>query len=63
MNLKEIQAKAKTLAIKNYSRMKKIDLVRAIQIQEGHTDCYGRIRDCGQKDCCWRDDCQELANA
>lgn len=62
MNLKEIQAKARTLAIKNYSRMKKQDLIRAIQLQEGHTDCYGRIPGCGQMDCCWRDDCQEILN-
>jgi len=58
MNIKDIRAKAKELKVKNYSRLRKDELIWAIQIAEGHTDCFRKIRDCGQMDCCWRSDCQ-----
>ena len=63
MKYKEILQKAKELKVKNYSRMKKADLIAAIQIAEGHTDCYAKIPNCGEMDCCWREDCQKIANA
>lgn len=62
MKYKEIIQKAKDLKVKNYSRLKKTDLIHAIQIAEGNTDCYAKIPGCGQMDCCWREDCQEIAN-
>ncbi len=58
MKVTEIREKAKALKVKNYSRMRKDDLIRAIQIAEGHTDCFKRIPNCGQQDCLWREDCQ-----
>jgi hypothetical protein len=54
--VKEI-AKQRGLPVKN---MKKIDLVRAIQRDEGHFDCYYSLSSatCGQSNCLWRDDCK-----
>ncbi len=62
MNVKEIQSRAKAMGIKNYSRLKKTVLIWTIQEAEGHDPCYTRIPHCGQMDCCWREDCQEIAN-
>jgi hypothetical protein len=58
VTVKEIREKAKALKIKNYSRLTKEQLICAIQLAEGNTDCYQKIPGCGQMDCCWRDDCQ-----
>ncbi|HFC46559.1 MAG TPA: hypothetical protein ENJ63_01610 [Dissulfuribacter thermophilus] len=58
MKVTQIREKAKALKVKNYSRMRKDDLIRAVQIAEGNTDCFKRIQDCGQQDCLWREDCQ-----
>lgn len=58
MTLKEIRVKARGLGVKNYSRMKKDDLIRAIQEKEGNSPCYQNIYDCWEFDCLWRLDCQ-----
>ena len=58
MKVKEIREKARVLNVKNYSRMRKDELIRSIQLAEGNSDCFKRIPDCGQMDCCWREDCQ-----
>ena len=59
MKVKEIRKIAKELKVKNYSRMRKEELIRAIQIAEGNTDCYKRLAECGEEDCLWRKDCQD----
>lgn len=59
MKVIQIREKAKALKVKNYSRMRKDDLIRAVQLAEGNTDCFKRIKECGQMDCLWRSDCQE----
>lgn len=58
MTVKEAREKAKGLKVKNYARLSKDQLVWAIQEAEGNSDCYKRIAECGQGDCCWRPDCQ-----
>ncbi len=58
MILKDIRAKAQDLEVKNYSRLRKIDLIRAIQEKEGNVPCYQNVFDCWQFDCLWRPDCQ-----
>jgi hypothetical protein len=58
MLLKDIKAKARGLAVKNYSKLAKTDLIRAIQEKEGNAPCYQDISDCWQFDCLWRPDCQ-----
>lgn len=59
MTLKEVREKAKALQIRNLTRLGRDDLVPAIQVAEGNTDCWKKIAGCGQEDCCWRTDCQE----
>ena len=57
MTVTEIKAKAKTLGVEP-GKMKKADLIHAIQIAEGCTPCYGRSNgDCPWMQCCWRGDC------
>ncbi|MGV1098168.1 Rho termination factor N-terminal domain-containing protein [Thiovibrio sp. JS02] len=57
MNMNEIKAKAKELGIK-VGKMKKADLIRAIQTQEGNSPCYQTDQAlCNQESCSWRDDC------
>jgi hypothetical protein len=58
MILKDIRAKARDLEVKNHSKLKKADLIHAIQTNEGNAPCYQNIYDCWQFDCLWRPDCQ-----
>jgi hypothetical protein len=46
MNVMEIRTKARQLGVKNYSRLNKADLIRAIQVAEGNSPCYQQIYDC-----------------
>ena len=59
MKLTEIKEIAKQRGI-SPGRMKKRDLIRAIQKTEGSVECYhtGRSGICGQTACLWRDDCR-----
>ncbi len=58
MTLKEIKEIAREKGVKA-GKMKKDELVRAIQLAEGNFDCYGTAMtgDCSQSDCFWRSDC------
>lgn len=58
MNLEAIKEIAKQHGIK-VGKMKKADLVRAIQAAEKNDACFetGRAAECGQPACLWRDDC------
>lgn len=57
MTMTQIKAKAKTLGV-IAGKMKKAELIHAIQAAEGCTPCYGRSNgDCPWLDCCWRSDC------
>ncbi len=58
MTLKDIRTKGKDLGVKNFSKMAKADLIRAIQEKEGNAPCFQKIFDCWQFDCLWRPDCQ-----
>ena len=64
MKLEEIRDIAKSRKIKPGS-LSKAELIRAIQIQEGNTACYGRASsgECSQADCLWRADCLLAAPA
>ena len=59
MKLDEIKEIAKQHNIK-VGKMKKADLVRAIQQSEGNKVCFetGTSDICGQPDCLWREDCK-----
>jgi hypothetical protein len=58
MKLEEIKEIAKQHDIK-IGKMKKAELVRAIQSVEGNNICFetGQALDCGQTECLWRVDC------
>lgn len=57
MNVKEIKDIAQKMDI-NPGKMKKTDLIRTIQMKEGHMPCYQTdAESCDQMECCWRSDC------
>ena len=59
MTLNEIRDKARSLGLKNYSRLRKAELIRAIQEKESNSSpCYQTITGCRQDDCLWMPDCQ-----
>ncbi|TAN43505.1 MAG: SAP domain-containing protein [Nitrospirae bacterium] len=62
MTLKEIKDMAKEKGVKA-GKMKKDEIIRAIQTAEGNFDCFGSARsgECNQGDCIWRSDCLSVA--
>ena len=57
MKVVEIREIAKQKGIKA-GKMKKVEMVRAIQAAEGNTPCFqSGINPCDQVNCCWRSDC------
>jgi hypothetical protein len=62
MKFQEIRHKGKGMGIKQYNRMKKMDLIRAIQKAENNIECYGtqRVDNCQEETCLWRSDCLAL---
>lgn len=58
MKVQEIREIAARMGIKA-GKMKKAELIRAIQQTEGNEDCFetGRSASCGQDRCLWRGDC------
>ncbi len=58
MNMTEIKKVAVEQGVKP-GKMKKTELVRAIQEAEGNPQCFltGFANACGQADCLWRPDC------
>jgi len=61
MKMTEIRKIAKEKGLKADIRMKKVELVRAIQKHEGNPQCYmtGQASRCAEANrCCWADDCR-----
>lgn len=58
MKIDEIKEIAKQHNIKT-GKMKKADLIRAIQEAEKNDQCFstGKAEQCGQGACLWREDC------
>ena len=58
MKIGEIKVIAQERGV-NPGRMKKAELIRAIQRAEGNFDCFGTAKsgECGQINCLWREDC------
>jgi len=57
ISMTEIKAKANYLGI-NPGKMKKPELIHAIQTAEGCTPCFGRSNgQCSNTDCCFMKDC------
>lgn len=61
MRFHDIQKMAKGMDINTY-RMKKTDIIRAIQRAENNIECYGteRIGSCPEEACLWKSDCLSL---
>lgn len=60
MRMPEVKEKAKNLGI-TVGKMKKVDLIRAVQGAEGNTECFGRTDGhCPNTDCCFMDDCLKV---
>lgn len=59
MKLEDIKEIAKQHDIK-VAKLKKAELVRAIQQAEGNDACFetGQVEGCGQDECLWRADCK-----
>jgi len=59
MKLQEIREIAKSRNLQT-GKMKKSEIVRAIQADEGNIPCFdtGKAAECGQSDCLWREDCE-----
>ncbi len=62
MNLKQVKEKAKAMGIKP-SKMRKAELIHAIQKAEGNAACYetADVITCDQNGCCWKTSCQKSA--
>jgi hypothetical protein len=58
MKLQEVREIAKKRGLK-IGKMKKTELIRAIQETEGNNDCFDTpyVRECNQFSCLWREDC------
>ena len=56
-NVKTLRERARELKVKNYSRMRKDQLIWALQEAEGNTPCYKKIPDCGILECLFRSEC------
>jgi len=60
MKVGEMKMKAKNLGIAP-GKMKKAELIHAIQLAEGHTPCFGRSNgQCPYADCCFMGDCLKV---
>ncbi|VBB06709.1 Hypothetical protein LUCI_1945 [Lucifera butyrica] len=60
MNLAEVKEKAKKVGI-NVKKMKKAEIIQAIQAKENNIPCFGTATDyCDQEECLWRKDCLGL---
>ena len=61
MRFQDIQKMAKGMGINTF-RMKKTNIIRAIQGKENNIECYGteRANHCEEEACLWRSDCLSL---
>lgn len=60
MKMTELKQKSKALGVKP-NKMKKVELIHAIQRSEGYIECYGKSNgNCSQVECCFREDCLKV---
>jgi len=59
MNLNEVKKLAKDRGLAP-GRLRKAELIRSLQAQEGNPQCYNTnlSSTCGQPNCLWRPDCR-----
>ncbi len=59
MKIQDIRTIASKMGIKA-GKLKKVDLIRAIQKAEGNCPCYAAAgHECDQINCLWREDCMK----
>ena len=60
--LKQIQAHAKQLGLTGIESLEKDELIRAIQVKEGHDPCFDApwCNICRREDCRWSKDCKSV---
>jgi len=60
MKVEEIRAKGQAMGMRGLFGMRKAEMIRAIQREEGNQDCFGADWRfvCPQSGCCWWSDCQ-----
>jgi len=56
MKMQEIRAIAKKWGVNIKVGRSKRDIIRDIQVKEGHSPCYHAKEECGN-DCLWKPDC------
>jgi len=56
---KDLLIHAKPLNIKGAAKLKKTDLIHAIQIAEGNSPCFLSIDNCSVSPCLYRAECQQ----
>jgi hypothetical protein len=57
MNVQEAREIAKGMGV-SPGKMKKVELIRSIQVKEGNFPCFqAATHNCDQMDCRWRNDC------
>lgn len=59
MTLRQIRDKAREMKVRNYSRLRKDQLIRTIQQTEGNHPCFKNVSDCGEHGCLWWTDCRD----
>ena len=55
---KQLTIIAAELNLKGAAKLRKPELIHAIQIAEGNTDCFARIENCTVSPCLYRSECQ-----
>lgn len=58
MKMQEIIAYGKRWGVPYKIGLSKMDMIRAIQKNEGYTPCFRRDDCCEQTDCLWMEDCK-----
>jgi len=60
MSIQEIREIAKGKGV-GTGKLKKAELIRAIQKVEGYSDCFATpyVNECSQVNCLWRQDCMK----
>lgn len=59
MKISDVKEIARNMGMKINKKANKIELVRAVQKNEGNYDCFAtpHVRECNQSNCLWREDC------
>lgn len=43
-----------------YGTLKMVELIREVQVREGHTACFRTRKNCSEMKCCWQVSCRAL---